>query len=119
MENIMPSQQERRGSERISFKQAYPYELMRGAGAEISGGQGYVINQSAKGLLLMLPELVDQKQVFEIRMLSDASKEQITKLMEVRWMRPVAVNMPGNLHLVGAHVLFELPATQDTTTEPH
>jgi hypothetical protein len=117
MEKVMSSQQERRVSERIPFGQTYPYELMRSAGGEISDGQGYVVNQSARGLLLMLPEKVDQRQIFEIRLLPDVNKKPITKLMEVCWTRPLPVGTQADLHLVGAQVLFELDSSQDVTVE--
>lgn len=105
----MPTQHERRVSERVPFMRAYPYELMRPADAELSGGHGYAINRSVGGMLLLLPEKVDQRQVFEIRGQSEARKEPITELVEVCWTRSISVDAHVNLQLVGTRLLFEFP----------
>lgn len=107
----MPTQHERRDSERVPFMRAYPYELIKPADAELSGGHGYAINRSVGGMLLLLPENVDQRQVFEIRLQSEARKEPITKLLEVCWTRSIPVDAHINLQLVGTRLLFELPAS--------
>ena len=61
-------------------------------------------------MLLLLPEEVDQRQVVEIQMPSEATKQQITKLMEVCWTRPIPVNSHVKMYLAGTRFLFELPA---------
>ena len=61
-------------------------------------------------MLLLLPEEVDQRQVLEIQVPSEARKEQITKLGEVCWTRPIPVSARVNIYLVGIRFLFELPA---------
>ena len=60
-------------------------------------------------MLLLLPEEVDQRQVFEIQVPSEARKEQITKLVEVCWTRPIPVSACVNMSLIGIRFLFELP----------
>ena len=61
-------------------------------------------------MLLLLPEEVNKQQVFEIQVPSEARKEQITKLGEVCWSRPIPVSAQVNMYLVGIRFLFELPA---------
>jgi hypothetical protein len=62
-------------------------------------------------MLLLLPEEVDQRQVVEIQVPSEATKQQITKLMEVCWTRPIPVSADVKMYLVGTRFLFELPAS--------
>jgi hypothetical protein len=61
-------------------------------------------------MLLLLPEEVDQRHVLEIQVPSEAGKEQVTKLGEVCWTRPIPVRAHVNMCLVGIRFLFELPA---------
>ena len=69
-------------------------------------------------MLLVLPEEVDKRQVFEIQVPSEVRKEQITKLGEVCWTRPIPVSGRVNLYLVGIRFLFELPAA-DQSPQTH
>ena len=110
MEIEMPPRQERRESERVPCKGAYPYELMKPADAELSEGHGHSINRSIGGMLLLLPEKVNRRQVFEIQVPSKASKESSTKLVEVCWTRPIPVSARVKMYLAGTRFLFELPA---------
>jgi len=65
-------------------------------------------------MLLLLPEEVNKPQVFEIQVPSEARKEQITKLGEVCWSRPIPVSARVNMYLVGIRFLFELPASDQS-----
>ena len=108
----MPTQQERRDSERVPCRRAYPYELAKsvdGSTMEFSEGLGHAINSSVGGMLLLLPEEMDQRQVFEILVPSEARNEQITKLVEVCWTRLIPVSGYGKMYLAGTRFLFELP----------
>ena len=108
----MPTQQERRDTERIPCKVVCPFELTRLARAEavtLSEGYGHAINRSVRGMLLLLPEKVDKRQVVEIQVPSEARKKQSTKLVEVCWIRPIPVSPRVKMYLAGAHFLFELP----------
>ena len=92
---------------------ACPYELTKPNGSaalQSSQGIGYAINRSVGGLLLLLPEAVGKKQVFEMQVPSEMGKGQMTKLGEVRWTRPIPVDTHVNMYLVGIRFLFELPA---------
>ena len=111
----MPTQQERRDSERVPCTRAHSYELAKlvdGGTLKFSEGSGYAINRNVGGMLLLLPEEVDQRQVFEIQLPSEARKEQTTKLVEVCWTRPIQLDSRVNMHLVGTRFLFELPASR-------
>ena len=61
-------------------------------------------------MLLLLPEEVDQRQVVEIQVPSGARNEQITKLVEVCWTRPIPVTARVKMYLVGTRFLFDLSA---------
>jgi hypothetical protein len=109
----MPTQQERRDGERVPCAGAYPYKLTKPVDSgtlKLTEGSAYSINRSAGGMLLLLPEEVNKPQVFEIQVPSEARKEQITKLGEVCWSRPIPVSARANMYLVGIRFLFELPA---------
>jgi len=108
----MPTQQERRDSEHVPCKLVCPFELMKPVGADavkLSEGQGHAINRSGRGMLLLLPEKVNKRQVVEIQVPSKAKKKQSIKLMEVCWTRRIPVETRVNMYLVGTRFLFELP----------
>jgi hypothetical protein len=114
----MPTQQERRDSERVPCMRACPYELTKPAGRDavkLSEGYGYSINMSVGGMLLLLPEEVGTRQVLEIITPSEARKEKITKLGEVCWAHPIPVSARVNMYLVGIRFLFEPPAQSRPT----
>ena len=77
---------------------------------KLTEGAGYSINRSVGGMLLLLPEVMDKRQVFEIQVPSESRKEQITKLVEVCWTRPISVSARIEMYLVGIRFLFEFPA---------
>ena len=109
----MPIQQERRKSERASCRLACIYELTKAVDSitmKFSEGHGHSINCSGNGMLLLLPEQVDQRQVFQIQIASEARETQTTKLGEVCWTRPITVGGRVTMYLVGICFLFELPA---------
>jgi hypothetical protein len=113
LEIDMPTQQERRDSERIPCKLVCLFELTQPAGADavkLSEGYGHAINRSVKGVLLLLPEKVNNRQVVEIQVPSEVRKKQSTKLVEVCWTRPILVSTRVKMYLAGTHFLFELPA---------
>jgi len=114
LEIDMVIQQRRRESERVPCMRAYPYELTKpvdSSTVKLTGGDAYFINKSVGGMLLLLPEDVDKRQVVEIQVPSEAMEGQITKLGEVCWTRPIQVSARVNMYLVGIRFLFELPAS--------
>ncbi len=109
----MPTQQERRDSDRVPSMQACPYELTKSEGSDkvkLSRGQGYSINMSGGGMLLLLPQKVGKRQVFEVQVPSKAKKKERTKLVEVCWTQSIPVSARVNMYLVGTRFLFEPPA---------
>ena len=109
----MPTQQERRESERVLFMRACPYELTEPVSAiavMLSSGHAYSINRSVGGMLLLLPGTVVKRHVFEVQVPSQERETQITTLGEVCWTRPIPVSARANMSLVGIRFLFELPA---------
>jgi hypothetical protein len=91
----MPTRQERRDSERVPCKLVIPFEMTKPvdpSGVKFSEGQGHAINRSARGMLLLLPEKVNRRQVVEIRVPSKAKKKQSVKLVEVCWTRAIPVS---------------------------
>jgi hypothetical protein len=57
----------------------------------------------------MLPQPVDEKQIFEIKAPSEADKKRATRLVEVCWTRPLPVTDRTTMHLAGVKLLFEPP----------
>ncbi len=113
MKIAMPTQQERRDSEREPCKLVCFFELTTPAGSDavtLTTGSGHVINRSGRGMLLLLPEKVNKQQVVEIQVPSDAMKEQDTKVVEVCWTRPIEVDDQAKMYLVGTRFLFQVPA---------
>ena len=92
--------------------QACPYELTNPEGSDkvkLSRGQGYSINVSGGGMLLLLPQKVGKRQVFEVQVPSKAKKKERTKLVEVCWTQSIPVSARVKMYLVGTRFLFEPP----------
>jgi c-di-GMP-binding flagellar brake protein YcgR len=109
----MALQQERRDSERASRIRPCTYELSMfsdRATVEILEGRALTINISRGGMLLLLPQVVAERQVFEITAPSLADEEHTTKVVEVCWTRPLPVSAQITMHLAGVRFLFE-PST--------
>lgn len=110
----MPDQRERRDGERISCIRVCPYELTNVSNddqAEFSEGRAFSVNISARGMLLLLPQTVGERQVLEIRTPSITGWQRATKLAEVRWTKPLAVSRRTTMHLAGVRFLFEAPSS--------
>ncbi len=106
------TQQDRRDNERVPCIQVCPYELTKFSSpdkVDLSKGRGFTINVSVGGLLLLLPQTVDQKQIFEITASSLADERRATKLVEVCWTRPLPLAARTTMHLAGVRLLFEPP----------
>ena len=112
LEIDMSTRQERRDSERIPCKLVCPFELTKlvdSNTAKLTTGSGHAINRSVRGMLLLLPEPVNKRQVVEIQLPSEAKKKQSTKLVEVCWTSPIPVSARVKMYLAGSRLLFELP----------
>jgi hypothetical protein len=109
----MPTQQERRESARVPCKLVCPFELtkvMDSHTVKLIKGSGHAINRSVKGMLLLIPNPVNKRQVVEIQVPSKVKKKPRTKLVEVRWTRLIPVRARVKMYLVGTRFLFEPPA---------
>jgi hypothetical protein len=109
----MPPQQKRRDRERVSCKLVCPFELTKlvdSSTVKLTKGFGHAINRSVRGMLLLLPEQVNKRQVVEIQLSSKANKKLSTKLVEVCWTRSIPVSARVKMYLAGTRFLFELPA---------
>jgi PilZ domain len=109
----MPTRQERRDSERVPCRFVVPFEMMKPVNpstVRFLEGHGHAINRSVGGLLLLLPEKVNKRQVVQIQVPSKAKKKQSVKLAEVCWARPIPVSARVKMYLAGTRFLFELPA---------
>ncbi len=73
-------------------------------------GLGHAIDRSVGGMLLLLPEKVNKRQVVEIQVPSKANTKQSIKLVEVRWTRPIPRSTRAKMYLAGTRFLFEIPA---------
>jgi hypothetical protein len=111
----MALQQERRDSERAFRIRSCTYELSKFSGSdtvELSEGRAVSINMSSGGMLLMLPQMVEQRQVFKITAPSVADEEHATKVVEVCWTRPLPVSSTHiPMYLAGVRFLFEPPTS--------
>jgi hypothetical protein len=76
---------------------------------KLTQGSGHAINRSGRGILLLLPEKVNKRQVVEIQVPSGVEKEQSAKLVEICWTRPIPVDARVKMYLAGSRFLFELP----------
>lgn len=76
---------------------------------DLSKGRGFTINASVRGLLLMLPQPLDEKRMFEIKAPSEADRKRATRLAEVCWTRSFPVTVRTTMHLAGVRLLFEAP----------
>jgi len=103
---------ERRDSGRVARIALCPYELTKfsssSARVDLSEGNAITLNISLGGLLLLLPQAVAERHVFEITIGKIANEKPATKLVEVRWTRPLSV-VGHTVHLAGVRVLFEPP----------
>lgn len=111
----MPTQQERRESERLAYRLACPYKQTKPVGADavkLTEGAGYSINRSVGGMLLLFPEKVNKGQVVEIQVPSKVKKKQSVKLVEVCWTRAIPVSARVKMYLAGTRFLFALPVSR-------
>ncbi len=60
--------------------------------------------------MLLVPEEMDKRQVFEIQVPSEIGKEPTITLGEVQWVRPIPVSARVKMYVMGIRFLFELPA---------
>jgi hypothetical protein len=69
------------------------------------------LNISAGGMLLLMPQPLGERKVFEVHVHSPAKSEKTTKLVEVCWTREYSFGAGTKVHLVGVKSLFEHPSS--------
>jgi len=109
----MPVLEERRDGDRVHCIRVCPYELTAVSKTdvmELSEGHAFTINVSVGGVLLLLPQSVGERQVFEIKAPSIAAEQETTMLVEGRWTRPLPVRGHTTMYLAGVKFLFEAPS---------
>src|SRR5262245_7270686 len=109
----MPTQPERRHSERIPLIQPCPYELSTVQGTDsidLSQGHAFSVNVSGQGMLLLMSQAPKQKQILEVHAPSRTG-ETTLKVAEVCWTSKVPADDEGTMHLVGVRFLFEAPSS--------
>lgn len=112
---IPPSEEEtanpeRRGGKRVPTIEPCSYELAHfigQEGVEFSGGYALSLNASPQGLLLLMPQPPESRQVFEIHMPAPANQGKVVKLVEACWTREMTFGTGGKVYLVGVRALFE------------
>jgi len=110
----MPTQPERRHSERVPLIRTCPYELSTIHGTEtvdLSQGHAFSINVSGQGMLLLMSQAPKTKQLLEVRAPSTTGEQSKLKVAEVRWTSQIQADDEGTMHLVGVRFLFEAPAS--------
>ena len=105
--------QERRDSKRAPCRLVCPFKLTKfvdKSTVQLTKGSGHAINKSVRGMLLLLPVPLHRRQVVEIQVPSEARETPSTKLVDVRWARPISVSDRVKMYLAGTRFFFELPA---------
>jgi len=101
---------DRRGSKRVLKIQPCFYQLSQVAGYEIvkfSDGHALSLNTSPGGFLLLMPQLPERSQVFEVHTPLSTEEERTVKLVEACWARELTFDAAGKVYLVGVRSLFE------------
>ena len=108
----MPTQPERRRSERIPLVRPCPYEFSTIHGTDsidLSEGRAFSVNVSGEGMLLLMSQAPQKKQVLEVQAPSKTGDQTNLKVAEVRWTSPVQAGDEGMMHLVGVQFVFQPP----------
>ena len=104
----------RRGDERIPMIGPCLYQLARFLGNEtvdFSGGCALSLNTSTGGILLLMAQTPEERQVFELHVPSPTKGESTVKLVEACWTRELLFGVADKVYLVGVRSLFEPPAS--------
>jgi len=108
-----PASPDRRSGKRIPMIGPCFYQLTRFRGNEtvdFSDGYALSLNTSSEGILLLMPQTPEKRQVFELRVPSPTTGESAVKLVEACWTRELLIGAADKVYLVGVRSLFE-PST--------
>ena len=99
---------ERRGQARRDYRQMCSYEMLEGIGKKsviIRQGEVFALNQSKEGMLILMGQAPQKKQLIEVHS-SRHGSDQTVNVFETKWARPVPVESLGKLYLVGCQRIF-------------
>lgn len=101
---------DRRGDRRAHMIRGCFYQLAHFPGHEIvefSDGHALSLNASSGGFLLLMPQPIQGKQVFEVHTPSSTGEGETVKLVETCWTRELTFGTSGKVYLVGVRSLFD------------
>ncbi|MBX3236150.1 MAG: hypothetical protein KF814_08350 [Nitrospiraceae bacterium] len=104
----MPSEtDERRIDERFAVRGPCAYELIdrQGADTAVSHGQAFSLNVSAEGILLLLDQKPQIRQLLELHNPALTRRHAVT-LFEIRWAKKLPLWTTHDRYLVGCHLTF-------------
>jgi hypothetical protein len=97
-------------SQRVPIMQPCPYEMSRFLNEKrvaFSQGDALAVNISTRGMLLLMPQVPDLKQVFDICVPIAVKRVGPSTVVEARWTRQVSIDAArGSMHFVGVKFLF-------------
>ncbi len=98
----------RRREARMEYRGICSYEVLEAIDEEsvvIEQGEAFPINRSTEGMLLLMGQARQAKQLIEVHT-RRSGWGRTANVFEVRWTRPVQVESLGNLYLVGCRRIF-------------
>ncbi|TKS62554.1 MAG: hypothetical protein EWM73_02354 [Nitrospira sp.] len=98
----------RRSEARTEYRGICSYEVLEAIDEEsvvIEQGEAFPINRSTEGMLLLMGQARQAKQLIEVHT-RRSGWGRTANVFEVRWTRPVQVESLGNLYLVGCRRIF-------------
>jgi hypothetical protein len=98
----------RRCEARMEYRGMCSYEVFEAIDEEsvvIEQGEAFALNRSTEGILLFMGQAPHAKQLIEVHT-PRSGWGRTANVFEVRWTRPIQVESPGNLYLVGCRRIF-------------
>lgn len=98
---------ERRGEARRDCQQTCSYEMLEAVEEEavvIRQGEAFSLNQSAKGMLLLMSQAPHEKQLIEVHS-PQSGWGRVVNVFETRWARPVPVESLGSMYLSSMYLI--------------
>lgn len=98
----------RRCEGRMDYRCMCSYEVLQAIDEELSvieQGNAFALNRSTEGMLLFMVLAPHVKQLIEVHT-ARSEKSRTANVFEVRWARPVQVELLGDLYLVGCRLIF-------------
>jgi len=97
-------------SQRVPVMRPCPYEMSRFLDEKsvvFNQGDALAVNISTRGILLLMPQVPDLKQVFDIRVPIAVNRVGPPTVVETCWTRQISIDAArGSMHFVGVKFLF-------------